>query len=328
MNNNIVKKIKKSISDKTKVKINKLLFPIKYIESLIHRNKVKKICYEMNIKFYSDVEMVNKIVDEKKSLSRFGDGEFLWLLNIEIKSYQKPSEELSQELKNVIKNNNDNLIIGLPNFLHYDNLSDLKLKPKVHWINFINKYGNELKKYIISDRMFGNTQFSRFYIDYKNKRICKEKIDNLKRIWNNKEIVIIEGNETKMGVGNDLFNNSKNVERIICPSRDAFEKKEKILESAKKYGKNKMIILALGPTATILAKDICELNIDKKEIEYQAIDLGHLDIEYEWYLQKAKKRKAISGKFVNEVRNMNLANEKLEGNVEKTYNDQIICKID
>ena len=48
-------------------------------------------------------------------------------------------------------------------------------------------------------------------------------------IWNDKEIVIIEGDKSRLGIGNDLFNNSKLIERVICPTRNAFNSYSKIL---------------------------------------------------------------------------------------------------
>ena len=58
----------------------------------------------------------------------------------------------------------------------------------------------------------------------------------------------------------------------------------------------RLILIALGPTATILAYDLYKLG-------YQVIDVGHIDIEYEWYLRKSKKRIRIEYKFVNEAKN-------------------------
>ena len=54
--------------------------------------------------------------------------------------------------------------------------------------------------------------------------------------------------------------------------------------------KNKLILIALGPTATVLSYDLNKLG-------YQAIDIGHADIEYEWYLRKAKKKIPIKNKL-------------------------------
>ena len=68
-----------------------------------------------------------------------------------------------------------------------------------------------------------------------------------------------------------------------------------ILESAKKIeDKSVLFIIALGPTATILAYDLAGLG-------YQAIDAGHMDVEYEWFKMGATKKVAIENKYVNEV---------------------------
>ena len=55
-----------------------------------------------------------------------------------------------------------------------------------------------------------------------------------------------------------------------------------------------MILLAIGPTATILAYDLYKEG-------YQAIDIGHVDIEYEWFLRQAKTKIKIENKYVCEA---------------------------
>ena len=78
-----------------------------------------------------------------------------------------------------------------------------------------------------------------------------------------------------------------------------------------------MILLALGPTSTVLAYDLYKLG-------YQVIDVGHIDIEYEWFLRKAKKRIQIDNKYVNEA----LGNKYKIANVTDTkYYKEIISKI-
>ena len=130
---------------------------------------------------------------------------------------------------------------------------------------------------------------------FNDKSNCKYYFQFIKNIWKDKDIVIIEGEESRLGIGNDLFNNASSIERILAPKRDAFDKYSKILNEAKKLDKNKLILLALGPTATVLAYDLSKLG-------YQAIDIGHIDIEYEWFLQGAKEKVAIENKYVGEAK--------------------------
>lgn len=52
--------------------------------------------------------------------------------------------------------------------------------------------------------------------------------------------------------------------------------------------------MLLGATTTVLAFDLHKLG-------YQAIDIGHIDVEYEWFLMKAKEKVALDNKYVAEV---------------------------
>ena len=154
-------------------------------------------------------------------------------------------------------------------------------------------------------------------MDYKDKSKSSNILNKLKKIWSKKEIVIIEGEESRLGVGNDLFDNCLSIERIICPKNNCYEKYNDILEKVKnKVYKDKLILIALGPTATVLAYDLSKLG-------YVALDIGHVDIEYEWFLMKADKKMNIEGKYVGEVLNGNSNNDIFNNK----YNKEIICKI-
>lgn len=55
------------------------------------------------------------------------------------------------------------------------------------------------------------------------------------------------------------------------------------MKAACTVNKAKLVLIALGHTATVLAYDLAEVG-------YQAIDIGHIDIEYEWFLMRAPKK--------------------------------------
>lgn len=74
-------------------------------------------------------------------------------------------------------------------------------------------------------------------------------------------------------------------------------------------------MLSYGPTATVLAYDLAKLG-------YQAIDLGHLDVEYEWYLRNERWLK-IEGKYVNEAADGHIVGDCYD----EKYLNQVICDI-
>lgn len=118
----------------------------------------------------------------------------------------------------------------------------------------------------------------------------------VKKIWDGRDVVIVEGAKTRSGVGNDLYANAKSILRILGPALSGFSKYDDIYDFVvNNIGKDKLILLSFGITATVLSYELAKLG-------YQAIDLGHLDIEYEWFRMGAKDRVPIKGKFTNEVK--------------------------
>lgn len=250
----------------------------------------KKIFKKINI--LEDEKTIELIVNEKKSLARFGDGEFKWIFGVKQNSFQDNDENLSKRLLEVLQSNEPNLLLGVPYALK--NVSIYNHKAKLYWVNFLGKYGLNVFELLDKEKEYANSTITRPYIDFRNKKNCKKRFDLLKKIWYKRRILLVEGSQTKMGENNDLFDNVLEIKKIICPSTNAFSKYDEIISEVKCYEKNYLVILCLGPTATVLAYDLCRLG-------YQAIDTGHTDIEYEWFLCGAHKKQKVIGKHVNEA---------------------------
>ena len=141
----------------------------------------------------------------------------------------------------------------------------------------------------------------------------------LKKLWADRDIYIVEGVKTRLGVGNDLFDNCKSLHRIIGPAENAFDKYDVILERIVSIvPKSALLIMAMGPTATLLAYDLTPLG-------YRAIDIGHVDIEYEYFLRKAQDKIKIPGKYVNEVSGGAQVDDTI---TDRAYTESIVCRID
>lgn len=299
--------------------LNRLNFKIKYfIANNIMKNKVDK--ENDSFKIMSDIDLVDQIVNEYKSLSRFGDGEFRLILDEKFDlPFQYNSPELRLRLTEVLQSNLDNLILGINRSLNNSDIYNINVQKYFRTFNYL--YRNKLKKFIPMDKMYANSSITRFYIDFDNSDINQAyaRIDNLKRIWSGRDLLIVEGIHTRLGVGNDLFSNSNNIRRILIPETNAFDRYEEILNMIlKNVLDTELILLAAGPTATILVYDLALHNI-------QAVDVGHIDIEYEWMKLKTKTRVAIKGKYVNEIKGKKYVED---SSIDLTYNNSIICMID
>lgn len=239
-------------------------------------------------------ETVDDIIRNKKSISRLGDADFLLLLEIRDVGYQNLDLKLAEKLREVLRNRNPKFLIGLP-----DSLTSTKNHmrfAKVHWLLFINTYGKMLAKVFDKTYTYGNSNMTRIYAGMKDKSKAKQYFAKIKIIWDNMDILIVEGDLSRLGVGNDLFDNAASVARIICPHKNAFRKYDDIKLNVERYGKNKLILFALGPTATVLCSELCNDG-------FWAVDVGHIDVEYMWMQMGTNGRAPIKGRFVNESDN-------------------------
>lgn len=260
---------------------------------IYYRLKLRGMKYP-KLHFYSNTEVVDMIVNDGMSLARFGDGEFSWMLGKNVaSSYQVATEDLAKRLSQVKDSNNEKLLIGVLKILNDE--SNMNFRARAHWVKFKANNQAAIMTLLDCERMYADSSITRPYIDLKDKSAASDEFRNLKRIWQDKRVLLVEGKESRLGVGNDLFDGAQIVERLLCPSRNAFAVYESILVKTLLHARNHdIVLLALGPTATILASDLCDRGV-------QAVDIGHVDNEYEWMLMGARRKAAIPGKAVDEV---------------------------
>lgn len=260
--------------------------------------RLENLPYELNVKpsppIRSSEELLNLIIENNFSLCRFGDGELEIMRGQERPWFQNVDEKLSLRLQEIFSSYDPNIIIALAN--NFGSLEQFTEKAA----DAIRKYlyggtREEIMKFIDYGRKYYDAYVSRPYILYRDKSHAKKIFSLLKKVWYNRDILIVEGNYSKMGVGNDLFENAKGIRRILCPEKNSFCKYEEILDAVKKIATDsELILISLGPAATVLAYDLAKLG-------FQAIDIGQVDNEYEWYLMNAKERVKIPGKRVAEL---------------------------
>lgn len=278
---------------------------------------INRVRYLIEYPFYkipkvlSDVATIEYLIEHKCSCARFGDGELMCLLGRGIK-FQKSNEKLANMLKEV--KTTEKCLVCIPDFYRFKNI---KREEKVFWkkckIGFKKAWTINFK----GNKLLGDATFTRFYMRKKDTTNLGAYIKKLKQLWENCEVVFIEGENSRLGVGNDLFNNAKSIKRILCPSEDAFNKYDEIFEYVNEnIDKSKLLICALGPTATVLS-----FNLSKNG--FRCLDLGHIDVEYEWFLAKATEKIALKYKYVNEAKNGNSPQALLN----EEYKNQILVRI-
>ncbi len=265
-------------------------------------------------------DCVAYILSHRASITRFGDGE-LGVIYGRTLGFQERNEKLSTKLRQVLESDVENLLICLPDT--FQNLERYNQVEQDFWN--AHHYFNRRRwlKSLKSGKCYGNTFLSRFYSMEFDKALSAHRITLLKQLWNNRDIIFVEGRDTKMGVGNDLFDNAQSIRRVLCPSKDAFEKYDDIIAKVLEipHNENNLFILALGPTATVMAADLHKAGL-------QALDMGHMDIEYEWYRMGVTQKVPVTGKFSNEAAILGLAESTVVGELkDDIYQKQIIIDL-
>lgn len=275
--------------------------------------------YRLNI--MNSEETIKYILEHECSVARFGEGEFELILQPDRNlGFQKHDERLAERLESIFDSENENLLVCIPYALN--SIYGRTKHSRFFW-SYWGKHDNQhhrivelIRQHVRGGFVFGDTQLTRPYIAYKTPQHGKKMFSQLRKLWQNKAILFVEGEKTRLGVGNDLFDNAASIKRILCPATNAFDCLDNIIAAVKEAYEGELILLALGPTATILAAEFANMGM-------RALDIGHMDIEYEWFLNGAKEHEAVSGKFTNEASDGNQVND-CDDN---SYLSQIVCRV-
>ena len=256
---------------------------------------------------------IDEAIRNKCSISRYGDGELKLMAGLGI-CVQPFAEELASRLRGIIRSEEPRLLICLPDV--FGSLNQYKEEEKQYWSRHLVKYRRLWYSVLKMDNVYYNAFISSFYDRVVDKSRCGEWFRMMQGLWEERDVVLVEGEESRLGVGNDLFDNVRSTKRILAPPENAFARYKDILTEVEKQDRSKLILIALGPTATVLVYDLHKLG-------FQAIDVGHIDIEYEWYLRKASTKIRIDNKYVVFVRD----GTEVQDCMDPRYMSEIMCRI-
>lgn len=269
----------------------------------------------------SSIQTIRYIKKHNCSISRYGDGEFHTMFNSIDLGFQAYSASLAERLKRVIAESDERLLVCYPRCI----VSTKGMKPfgARYWTTWC--LGKDMRVKIFEftrmcgmhTKFFGDAFLTRPYIDWKSRKRAGRIFAELKSIWQGRDLLIVEGDQTRLGIGNDLFDNAKSIKRILAPAVNAYDSYEKIKETVIQTYCGELVLIALGPTATVLAADLSKENI-------QALDIGHIDIEYEWFLRNVQEKEAVPGKYTNEV----WAGHEFSECNDPSYQSQIVKRIE
>lgn len=242
-------------------------------------------------------------MESGKSIVRFGDGELSIILGGRGPDFQNASKDLSSDLRRIFFDDHPRVLKCLPILLNSfsDELIGYNVQTVEWWRKWLlNHFWRVIYLYVESSRCeYGDAFVSRPYMRTIG---CQDLDVNLseyfarvRKLFLERDVVIVEGSKTRFGVGNDLLIYARSIRRILVPKVNAYQVKQELLEFLDSNAdQNLLYILACGPLAKILTLRLSELGCT-------AWDLGHLDVEYEWYQRGFQSISSVPGKYVNEA---------------------------
>lgn len=245
-----------------------------YFDNLLY--EIDKLPLKPKIK--NNEETIQALLSSNKSICRFGDGE-LQLINNKNIPFQKHSPKLTSKLIEVLSSKNPNIMIAIPNVLYTD-LSNLNNVSKNFWRQNGINFRPILEKYIDFNCQYYSAEVTLAGLMY-NQYNHKQYFDNFIKIFSNQNISLIANADIFKNIEYNILDCAKSLNHIHAPKQNAFDDYEKIVNNCQKIPANNLILIALGPTATLLAYDFANKG-------YRALDIGHIIKSFDFYMKNIK----------------------------------------
>lgn len=209
----------------------------------------------------SMLETVHTIAEKHLSFARMGDGEFKLMLrpNYDI-PFQRNSPMLASELRYILENPSDKLLLGTPQVFQ-----------DMFWSHMWSDIWPQLGP-IIGNRVgtLGNAHVTRppFFSRFKD-----EAVQAWRSVWHARDAVIVAGAGSRFDAAPELFDNLNTVSRIDSLAQHAYADLERVTKDVINSGAD-LALIALGPAGTVLAYRLAQEGI-------QALDIGHLSASWQ-----------------------------------------------
>lgn len=208
-------------------------------------------------------ETLERVRRDRLSLARFGDGELALALSADNTiSFHGGSPALQAELRAILRGDGYE---GVPLLTTIPGISVPFYR--LYWA----KYWRLVKPLLNLARTYGNTSVSReglFRLDPEAARLA------WRSIWDGKDVCYVIGKGSRFEPIGALFDGVASGQTVYSLPRDAYADVDRVVdEIVATIPRETLILLALGPAATVLAARLAKLG-------YWALDIGHITSVY------------------------------------------------
>ena len=210
-------------------------------------------------------QTINELLGANKSIARFGDGEIIVADGGGI-PFQRADETLARRLREILSAPQENLLVALPtSFYKPYNMHEKNPVIKEFALYAVPRCRQILGKFI---------DYEAWYYEMSINGAAF--FECWREFFVGKKLVLTGCKEAFEGYEFNIFDTAAQLCYEFVPNKHAFSEYEGILARLKAYGADFVHILMCGPTACVLAADLCA---DGR----RALDLGHLAKSYDWH---------------------------------------------
>jgi hypothetical protein len=193
-----------------------------------------------------------------RSIARYGDGEFKMAGGgCGIKS-QDAHPDLSRRLDEILRNPGD-CLVGIPNIHRVITDKESSDQKVAFWTPFL-RFAGKLNSDVSYVSSFISRPDSAPWIN------TPQYWSLLESLWVGQDVTVVRGSGKSLAP-DDLIG-AGTITDVLCRKQHAYQDYDEILD---RIGTPKRALICLGPTATVLAYDLCKRGV-------HAIDLGHVAI--------------------------------------------------
>ncbi len=224
-------------------------------------------------------ETARVLAETDVSIARFGDGEFALMQGRGI-PFQRADARLAARLAELLAKPPSCCLVGVPRLCWFDDRR-FCAHDNLWWLRYMKTNGAWLESQMAATAAYCDSYVSLFSRATVLGYDVGGMFDRLRRIWAGKNVLIVCGKGIFDGFEYDVFDNAQSVEFVYGPKRDAFSDYDALLARVKVAAKGRLVLIVLGPTATVMAADLAAAGI-------RALDLGHLAKAYNAFRKGVK----------------------------------------
>lgn len=244
---------------------------LKYNVNPIRLFFLKKFFLNNPIITLSHNETISKIINERLSFIRFGDGEFQCISGLMLRKssgFNSCHNEIRNLLiKTLTMSRSDTLIGIIPSPVV--ELFGKKKNNNLHWNEYQYYRNYKVVKLLDKTKVYGDsTCFLRG--QYKKDSEYFQYLELIKSIWEGSDVVFVTGKNSRFNKdSSNLFERIKSHKFIWTPDENSYSDFNRILEESLQESKDKLFILSSGFLSKVLGMNLIYHG-------YRVVDVGHM----------------------------------------------------